>query len=176
MMTTEIEAKLKVDSFDQITAKLQQLGAEFIEEQLQLDSYFDHSGHLLKKSGRGFRLRQQETSSNKKAILTYKGAKEKHKFKKREEIEVEVLDFDAAERIVLAIGFEKIVNVEKKRNVWKLNDCEVALDEVKMLGCFVEIEGPDESRISQVQNMLELSDLTHVEKSYSHMIKDKLAE
>jgi len=59
MMTTEIEAKLKVDSFDQITAKLQQLGAEFIEEQLQLDSYFDHSGHLLKKSGRGFRLRQK---------------------------------------------------------------------------------------------------------------------
>jgi len=40
-MHTEIEAKLKVESVRQIIEKLTELGAEFLEEQLQTDCYFE---------------------------------------------------------------------------------------------------------------------------------------
>ena len=40
-MYTEIEAKLKVESHKEVIEKLAELGAEFLAEQLQTDSYFD---------------------------------------------------------------------------------------------------------------------------------------
>ena len=170
----EIEAKLKVDSLSEIAERLVKEDAEFVTKYQQVDSYFDLPGHILHKGDRGFRLRRQVTGQDEKVILTYKGKKQKHKFKKREEIEVEVSDADSAEKIVLAIGFEKIVTVEKERIIWKLNSCEVCLDEVTLLGSFVEIEGPDQQKIEEVQKRLGLAQLPHIVKSYSNMVRKKL--
>ena len=40
-MYTEIEAKLKVDSLPDVAGRLGKVGAEFLEEQVQKDYYFD---------------------------------------------------------------------------------------------------------------------------------------
>lgn len=173
-MCVEIEAKLKVDSLAEIADRLVREGAQFVAEQQQTDNYFDGTGHFLRKADRGLRLRSELTGQNERILLTYKGKREKHKFKKREEIEVEVSDAASAEKIILAIGFEKIVTVEKKRAVWKLNGCEVCLDEVALLGQFVEIEGPDDEKIEEVQKRLMLEKLPHIVESYSKMVRRKL--
>jgi len=173
-MNTEIEAKLKVDSLSEVAERLVTEGAEFGAKFQQIDSYFDLPEHILRKSDRGLRLRRQIAGQNEKIILTYKGKKQKHKFKKREEIEVEVSDADSAEKIIQAIGFEKIVTVEKERTIWKLNSCEVCLDEVTLLGSFVEIESPDQQKIEEVQKRLGLAQLPHIVKSYSNMVRKKL--
>lgn len=170
----EIEAKLKVDSLSEIAERLATEDAEFVTKYKQVDSYFDLPEHVLRKSDRGLRLRRQVTEQDEKIILTYKGKKQEHKFKKREEIEVEVSDADSAEKIVQAIGFEKIVTVEKERTIWRLNSCEVCLDEVTLLGSFVEIEGPDQQKIEEVQKRLGLDGSPHVVKSYSNMVWKKL--
>ena len=140
----------------------------------QTDDYFDFPKQVLSKSDRGLRLRRELTGQSEKAILTYKGKREKHKFKKRQEIEVEVGDAVSAEKIILAVGFEKLVTVEKKRALWRLEGCRVCLDEVVLLGEFVEIEGPDEEKIKEVQKRLMLEELPHIVESYSKMVREKL--
>ena len=57
--------------------------------------------------------------------------------------------------------------VEKKRRVWQLGGCEVALDRLPLLGDFVEIEGPDDEKIADVQERLGLAYLPHILESYA---------
>jgi adenylate cyclase class 2 len=107
--------------------------------------------------------------------LTYKGAGEKAEFKQRLQIEIEVKDGDSTEKLLSALAYEKVLVFEKRRRVWRLGDCEVALDELPLLGGFVEIEGPDAGKITDVQAKLGLADLPHIEDSYAALVAEKLA-
>jgi predicted adenylyl cyclase CyaB len=108
--------------------------------------------------------------------LTYKGAKEKSNYKKRQEIEIEVGDADTMQKLLSALGYEQKLCVEKKRRLWRFEGCEVALDKLRKLGDFVEIEGPDDKQIARVQESLGLSELKHIPKSYASMIVKKSSE
>ena len=175
-MHIEIEAKLKVDSLGQVAAKLSELGAEFGQEQLQTDYHFDNADMTLQKTDRCLRLRRQLANGSERFFLTYKGAKEKSSFKKRQEIEIEISDNESIRKLFTALGYEKTLVIEKKRLTWRLGDCEVALDELPLIGSFVEIEGPDEKKIEDVQKKLGLSKLPHIKKSYAGLLKDRLSE
>jgi len=172
-MNTEIEAKLKVDSLQEIERKLAELGAEFLAEQLQTDYHFDDANTTLTKTDRCLRLRKQIVGKSESFFLTYKGAKEKSSFKKRQEIEFEINDADSVRKLLSALGYEQSLVVEKKRRLWKLGDCEVALDRLPLLGDFVEIEGPDEEKITAAQEKLGLSDLSHIAESYASLVAKK---
>ena len=172
-MYTEIEAKLKVDSLQEIERKLAELGAEFREEQLQTDYHFDDADSELTKTDRCLRLRRQMVGSSERFFLTYKGAKEESNFKKRQEIETEIKDADSAQKLLSALGYEKVLVVEKKRRLWRLGDCEVALDWLPLLGKFVEIEGPDDEKIADAQRSLGLADLPHITESYASLVAKK---
>ena len=104
-MFTEIEAKLKVDSFANIENKLKKLGAEFIAEQFQSDIHFDDAGATLKNTDSCLRVRRQIVEDTTRFFLTYKGAKEKSNFKKRREIELEITDADSMEKLLSALGY-----------------------------------------------------------------------
>jgi adenylate cyclase class 2 len=175
-MYIEIEAKLKVDSLQEIERKLAELGAEFLAEQLQTDYYFDDVNSTLTKGDKCLRLRRQVVGGGEKYFLTYKGAREKDEFKKRQEIEIEVGDDDSAEKFLSALGYEKVLVFEKKRRIWRLGECIVALDELPLLGAFVEIEGPDGERIGDVQGNLGLANVPHIEESYAFLMDEKLKE
>ena len=172
-MCTEIEAKLKVDSLQEIERKLPELGAEFLAEQLQTDYHFDDANTTLTKTDRCLRLRKQMVGKNESLFLTYKGAKEKSNFKRRQEIEFEIKDADSVRKLLSALGYEQSLVVDKKRRLWQLGDCEVALDRLPLLGDFVEIEGPDEEKIATAQEKLGLSDLSHITESYASLVTKK---
>jgi len=172
-MNTEIEAKLKIDSPDKIAKKLDELGAEFLEEQLQTDLYFDDADKTLTKTDRCLRLRRQLVGQSEKIFLTYKDARQKSEFKKRQEIEVEITDADSMENLLSALAYEKILVFEKRRRIWQLDQCSIALDELPLLGDFVEIEGPDGEKIAGVQRNLGLSDLPHIKESYASLVAKK---
>jgi adenylate cyclase class 2 len=171
-MFIEIEAKLKVDSLREVEKKLQQLGARFKAEQSQSDIHFDDSNTTLANSDRCLRLRRQVVGDKTRYFLTYKGAKEKSNFKKRQEIEIEVSDTDAMQKLLSALGYKQRLCVEKKRCLWRLGECEVALDRLEGLGSFVEIEGPGDNQIAEVQESLGLAELPHITKSYAAMIME----
>ncbi len=174
-MATEIEAKLKVDSLEEIAEKLTALDAEFLAEQMQTDYYFDDANTTLKETDRCLRLRRQRTGAKERLLLTYKGPKEKDELKKRQEIEVQVTDADSIQKLLSAIGYTKLLVVEKKRQIWQVGHCSVALDELPSLGCFVEIEGPDGQTITDVQRKLGLADLSHIPRSYASLMAEHMA-
>ena len=172
-MCFEIEAKLKVDSLPEIERRLRELGAGFLAEQRQTDYHLDDANATLTTGDRCLRLRRQVVDGNESFSLTYKGPKDKSDFKKRREIEIEIADADSTERLLSALGYEKVLVVEKKRRLWQHGGCEVALDRLSLLGDFLEIEGPDEEQIAAVQNRLGLTDLPHITESYASLVARK---
>jgi len=175
-MCTEIEAKLKVESHKEIVEKLTEFGAEFLQEQMQTDYYFDDANRTLTETDRCLRLRRLQADQTEKIFLTYKGAREKDQFKKRLEIEVEIKDADSARKLFSELGYESTLVVEKKRRIWRLYQCEVALDELPLLGSFVEIEGPEEEKIAEMQKNLGLTHLPHITESYASLMAEKLRQ
>jgi adenylate cyclase class 2 len=175
-MKLEIEAKVKVERLEPVTERLAEAGACFKHELLEKDSYFTDTDRMVVRPGCGLRLRRQKLNENEKVLLTYKGPKKKTKFKTREEIEFEIGDADKAEVLLAAIGCYKKLTFEKKRSLWHLQQCLICLDELPLLGCFVEVEGPDETAISDVLKRIGLADHEHINKGYAKLMKTRLDE
>jgi len=173
-MYVEIEAKLKVDSLPEIEGKLRELGAEFVAERVQTDYHFDDPGATLTTTDRCLRLRRESVGQSQRLFLCYKGPKEKSNFKKRQEIEIEINDADSTEKLLSMLGYRKVFTVEKTRRLWRLGGCEVALDRLGLLGDFVEIEGPDDKRIADVQKSLGLASLPHIPRSYAQLLREEM--
>jgi adenylate cyclase class 2 len=172
----EIETKIKVESLDEIAVRLDALGAKLLYELSQVDTYFDDAAQTLFSSDCGLRLRKQATSQAQKIILTYKGPRQKSHFKSRTEIEIEVSDFEVAAELLNALGFKKALVFEKRRRIWQMSDCVVCLDELPLIGSYVEIEAPGEEPITEALRKLQLADLGHINESYAHLIRAKLDE
>jgi adenylate cyclase class 2 len=174
-VSTEIEAKLKVDSLPQVERRLAACGASFVRETMQTDYYFDTPDRDLTRTDRCLRLRSERVDQRERRILAYKGAKEPDDYKKRVETEIEVNDAAATESLLNGLGYQRALAFDKRRRLWRLHDCEVALDELPLLGTFVEIEGPDSHAIARVQALLGLSDVPHTMDSYASLIERELA-
>jgi len=180
-MHIEIEAKLKlarrpggVDSLENVTRKLKALSAEFLRERLHTDAYFDDGKSSLRKSDSALRIRHQLIGRKDQVVITFKGPRRRGRFKQREEIQFEVSDAGRAELLLNALGYKKAIVFQKKRRAWHYGGCEVALDELPLLGSFIEIEGPNEKAISRVQEKLGLCDLPHIPESYAVLMERKL--
>jgi adenylate cyclase class 2 len=78
------------------------------------------------------------------------------------------------EKMLIALGYNRVLVVEKKRKTWRYRDCVVALDELPSLGVFVEIEGPDDEIIGKAQEDLGLAALPHIPESYAGLMDKKL--
>lgn len=175
-MNHEIEAKIMVEALEPVAGRLQQLGAQFLHTIQQADSYFMDTHKLLHKNDCGLRVRRQSIDGKESACLTFKGAREKTKYKSRLEYETGISDPNAAENILEGLGYHKRLTVEKKRSVWQLDNCEICLDQLPDLGCFVEVEGDDEETISSVLAKLNLQDQPHISSGYASMTAQKLKQ
>ncbi len=174
-MQEEIEAKLKVDSLAAVEGRLRECPATFLGETRQRDVYFDTTERKLTRSDECLRLRSEKVGGRERLVLAYKGPKQQDDYKKRTEIEVEVCDAGAMESLLAALGYGKALAFDKRRRLWRLHECEVALDELPLIGAFVEIEGPDSAVIARVQERLGLSPIPHTSDSYASLIDQALA-
>jgi adenylate cyclase class 2 len=174
-MHAEIEAKLKVDSLAEVERRLAACGASFVRETVQTDSYFDTADRALTRADKALRLRSEQIGERERLVLAYKGAKEPDDYKKRRELELEVNDAEVTELLLRELGYHKALAFDKRRRAWDLLRCEVALDELPLLGTFVEIEGPDSATIARVQEMLGLSNVPHIVESYASLIAHELS-
>jgi len=170
----EIEAKLKVDALEAVEGRLRACRASLVRETLQRDTYFDTPDGRLTRGDECLRLRRERTGLHEQLILAYKGPKQQDDYKRRTEIEIEVTDAPATELLLTALGYGKALAFDKRRRLWALRNCEVALDELPLLGVFVEIEGPDSDTIAQVQQMLHLAHVPHTTDSYASLIEREL--
>jgi len=170
-MPTEIEAKIKVDDLENFSLLLQSLGAKQRRIILQRDFFFDLTDHSLKNTDCGLRIRQEKYCDAVKNFLCFKGPKVKDSpYKKRQEIEFEVGDGLLARQFLLALGYQLTLTFEKRRSEWRFDECTICLDEVAVLGKFLEIEGPDESAVRKILTALDLSDQQTIRQGYASML------
>jgi len=173
-MSHEIEAKIKIAALEPIEEKLKELDADFVQSVQQTDIYLADADGRLRINDCALRIRRQIIDHEPSALITFKGPRADGKFKNRAEYETGVADAVTAEKIFESLGYHKKIEVEKKRMIWLLDDCEVCLDVLPRLGCFVEVEGPDENLISDVLKKLNLNNEPNITKSYASMMEQTL--
>jgi adenylate cyclase, class 2 len=105
---------------------------------LERNTLFDDAAGRLAAQGRILRLRREPG----RALVTFKGAHAiEDGVKSREEIELEVSDAAAFERVAAGLGLVPVFRYEKYRASYDAGDAEIVLDETP-IGTFLEIEGP----------------------------------
>ncbi len=135
-MELEVELKIPVSSLSEVEERLLKEGALRLFEEQQTDIYLQHPCRDLASSDEALRVRR----TGSKSFITYKGPKLKSECKARYEVEVEVSDHKLALQLLESLGFRRVIVVEKSRKAYGVGELTVYLDDVKGLGCFVELE------------------------------------
>ncbi|MCD8352046.1 MAG: class IV adenylate cyclase [Planctomycetaceae bacterium] len=161
-MGMEIEAKIKVADLQPIAEKLRRLGATEEGTVLERNWVLDSDDDRLKGWDVLLRIR---TTGGDEAILTVKRRGGDGEFKTREEVESRVDSADVLLKQFEMIGFRTAWIYEKKRSTWQWRDCEVVLDELPEIGCFVEIEGEPDA-IRRVATDIGLDPADHINDNY----------
>jgi len=132
----EIEIKAPCADLGAVKAKALSLGAEPMGTSEETDRYFSHPCRDFGETDEALRVRRKEG----RARLTYKGPKLGDRGKTRYEKEVFVEDGTALEEVLLKLGFLDVETVRKNREMLRLGEVEICLDDVEGVGSFVELE------------------------------------
>ena len=175
----EHEVKFRVGCLDPVRRALARAGAEYLGTHLQSDQYFDTADRALYRGDCGLRIRRlavldaADAPADARALMTYKGPRDREgALKSRREIETPLADAGAMAEVLAACGLAGVLLVEKRRSSYRLGPCRVELDELPLLGCFVEIEGPGPDAIEQARAELGLAGEPIVEH-YVRLLADR---
>jgi len=171
----ELEIKIRVESHEPIRGALRDAGAARVSRVLETNRILDLPDGSLYRAGCGLRVRSVEVldGDGLAATLTYKGPREAGRFKRREELEVAVEDAASLLSILQALGYGERIVFEKRRESWRLEDCRVELDEVPLIGTFVEVEGPTEAAIDAAMERLGLAGRATEPQSYVGLLAER---
>ena len=172
----EKELKIRVDSHAKILDRLAELGAEFLYWVEQTDSFYDTRDGKFLMGDCCLRLRRvvhMDGLKDDEYLLAWKGPREDTHAKIRTEYETSVSSPQAVEGIIKSLGYEKTFEVVKKRRSYRLGGCKVELDELPMLGLFVEIEGDDVKELEKTQRLLNIQ-AAHESRSYASMLNEAM--
>ncbi len=136
----EIEIQVNIEDSAPLLGFLAEK-AIFKYEVRQIDRYFSPAGDSFlatRPVSRWLRLRQSEKGCS----LNYKNwhFDQEGRSDYCDEFETKIGDIDTGTKILEALGFEGITVVDKRRQIWTYGDYEIAIDSIKGLGDFVEIE------------------------------------
>ncbi len=153
----EIEQKFRIDDLMKTAERISErfnVISETVQE--QFDWYYSHPNRDFGETDEALRVRRtvfQGDNGSSRSLLTYKGPRidflgDGRKFKTRREIELLIGstpgDADRIGELLEALGFQSTACVVKIRRClrvkWGEWDVEFALDDVRGLGTFVEIE------------------------------------
>lgn len=142
MENQEIEIKLNYSNRAKITSLLKELGAKFREQYELHDIYFSFHDSM---SNEHELVRIREKGDKKE--LTFKGkCEDKNKIWKRVEISTKLEDSEKMIDILLGLGLKKIRENISKREIYMLNNLEIAfidfLKPEKLL--IIELEGTED--------------------------------
>ena len=194
-MAQEIEIKLRITDAKALHRTLKRLGARPVDggsgRVHEWNVIFDTPEGGLAKHGQLLRIRietvetkskKRKTASAKRTLLTFKrpilagatpsaSARENHRHKVREEVEVEVADASVLAKIFEGLGMRGWFRYEKYRTTFRLpagaswaKGLLIELDETP-IGTFVELEGPP-TAIDRAAQELGYSRRDYILRSY----------
>jgi adenylate cyclase, class 2 len=139
MQDQEIEVKFYIQNLSLVRRRLEELGALQLHSRVfEQNLRFDLPDGSLTSAHRVLRLRHDRQNR-----MTYKGpAQPDQAASVRQEIEFSLDDFEAARRLMEALGYQISVRYEKYRAEYAFYETVIALDEMPY-GNFIEIEGDD---------------------------------
>jgi adenylate cyclase class 2 len=163
---SELEVKFYLSRRKVTEEKLSSMGQLVAPRVHEVNLRFDTPDLSLSAKGRLLRLRMDT-----RARVTYKGeGSEEGGARLRKELEFTVSDFDTAKALFEALGYLVYTMYEKYRTTYKLENVEVALDEMPT-GDFLEIEGPDGESIQRMANQLGLNWEARILDSYTMLFE-----
>ena len=164
-MATEVELKFPVDGFQEITLRLRELCSIPGEATPEENLVFDTPNRLLGK--RNVLLRLRLTAGH--TILTVKGPVRDSAMKVRSEFETRLSSsLDEARQIFETLGYEVVASYEKIRQVSRLGNVTVCLDEL-WFGSFVELEASTEEDLADAALKLGLDPSHGLSRSYLNL-------
>ncbi len=172
-MHVETEIKLKVETHDAVRKTLIAGGAQHRGSVLERNCIFDRPDRSLLDAGTGLRVRSLLEIDGKRGptgTLTFKGPRQPGRVKSRQELEVEIGSAETTCAILEALGYAQVVSFDKRRETWDYKDCQVELDELPHLGCYVEIEGPTQATVESAETALNLDSSKTEERTYIAML------
>ena len=131
-----IEMEIKAYLNDETLNSFLKLVPKFISSSTQSDVYYNAPNRDFKMTDEALRIRV----SNGHAELTYKGPKIDADTKAREEINVQIDDYQKFDTILQILNFKRIKSVDKVRQQYECEGLSVMIDEVRDLGRFLEVE------------------------------------
>jgi len=172
----EIEVKFAVTGHQAVSDALRREGGRYLGSFEQTDRFYDTPQGRLRDGGCGLRIRQWRRLDatggeiDTRPQVTFKGPRRTDsRAKVRPEYQTHLDDPQALEKVFEACGLVGTVVVRKVRTSYRLGECMVELDELADIGCFVEVEGPDEPAIFAVCQRLGLAG-EPVSESYLAMV------
>lgn len=143
----EIEIQVNIENSAPLSDFLKSQGV-FVHEVHQIDEYFSSaldSFLAVRPISRWLRIRQTEKGNSFNFKNWHFDADGKSNY--CDEFETKIEDIEATRKILAALNFNSIVVVDKLRKIFTYENYEIAIDSVKGLGDFVEIEyiGNDET-------------------------------
>ena len=136
----EVEVKAKIENFQDMEKKLENLGAIKSKKEFQEDIYFNSPIVDFAKSDEALRIRTTKENDDINIFITYKGPKIDSKSKTRKEIEISIEDSKKCSEIFENLGFKKVRAVRKNRQYYTYKNFEISLDDVEGLKPHMEIE------------------------------------
>lgn len=151
-MNIEYEATFTDINKNEIRKKLRKNGAKLIKpEFLQKRTVFHlPKGHEIKGGWVRVRDEQDKVTMSLKIV-------DGNKIKDQKEICLKVDNFKEAEKFLITLGCKKKAYQENKRELWKLDNVEIMIDEWPFLEPFIEVEGKSEKAVKLVCKKLELN-------------------
>lgn len=185
-MNIEVEIKVKINNPEEIKKKVASIG-KLVKAINQVDDYYvpvqrdffankpQPVEHLRIRTNPGKTVFEYTKTINLKENLDYDCA---------EEYEAEISNPGEFQKILGFLDFKKVVTVDKQREYWMCGDVEVALDEVRGLGSFIEVEAKgdfknnEEAKLACVKFLERLGignvEENQVKKGYPSLIMEKI--
>lgn len=163
----ETEVKLYTPDLSVVQSRLEAAHAELVAPRVyEYNVRYDTPDLRMTNNNIVLRLRRDT-----RIRLTYKGPQIIVRgIGVREELEVEVSDFEMMEKIIERLGYTVGMAYEKYRTTYHLNDTEIVLDEMPF-GNFVEIEG-EIAAIEATVRQLGLQDAERMRRNYSGLFRN----
>ena len=155
----EVEIRAKIGNIDSVKEHLNLIDAQFVNNIEQIDRIFGHPKFLDENT----KIIEGGLSARIRGVNNVFKLEFKEIVRQGGGIEVSAELDDANEGIELLekLDFEEAFVISKTRDIYKYNDFEIAIDQVKELGSFIEIEKMVNSKeeINQArQDCIELLD------------------
>ncbi len=164
----EVEAKVLEIDEQEVTERLDELGAEKVFDGEVTSRFYDYPDGSIDDQGV---LRLREAGDH--AFITYKIDISRDGAKTMEEIEFDVSSTEMADRFLRELGLEEVRSSSKHRKKWERDDIEYVIDAYPGIPALLEIEAPDEDRMYEAfeelgydQDQLRSWDASQVHEHY----------